>query len=86
MLTTIGAYPKFITQGFNENYLPLWLQEGGVNTYYVGKFSNGHSIETYLDPPAAGWTGSKYDSPRFHSKVARLTLPVSSWNPVSTTT
>jgi arylsulfatase len=55
-----GGYPKFITQGFNEDYLPLWLQEGGINTYYVGKFANAHSVTNYLDPPCAGWTGSKY--------------------------
>ncbi|KAJ6151757.1 hypothetical protein N7470_006885 [Penicillium chermesinum] len=55
-----GGYPKFITQGLNDDYLPLWLQEGGVNTYYVGKFANGHSVTNYLDPPAAGWTGSNF--------------------------
>ena len=51
-----GGYTKFTGVGLNEDYLPLWLQAGGINTYYVGKFSNGHSITTYLDPPVAGWT------------------------------
>ncbi|KAJ5604411.1 hypothetical protein N7510_009565 [Penicillium lagena] len=55
-----GGYPKFITQGFNEDYLPLWLQEGGINTYYVGKFANAHKVTNYLDPPCAGWTGSNF--------------------------
>jgi arylsulfatase A-like enzyme len=55
-----GAYPKFITQGYNENYLPIWLQDAGINTYYVGKFLNGHNTNTYRSPPAAGWTSSKY--------------------------
>lgn len=56
----IGGYPKFITQGLNNDYLPLWLQEGGVNTYYVGKFLNGHATHNYRDPVAPGWTSSKY--------------------------
>ena len=57
----LGGYPKFITQGLNNDYLPIWLQEGGVNTYYVGKFANGHSITNYQTDPAKGWTGSKYE-------------------------
>lgn len=54
-----GGYQKFVTQGLNDDYLPLWLQEGGVNTYYVGKFTNGHTIHNYQDPAARGWTGTK---------------------------
>jgi hypothetical protein len=54
-----GAYPKFISQGLNNDYLPIWLQEGGINTYYVGKFSNGHSIDNYQTTPAKGWTNTK---------------------------
>ncbi len=55
-----GAYSKFVSQGLNDDYLPLWLRDGGINTYYVGKFSNGHSIDNYKDPQARGWTESKY--------------------------
>ncbi|CAL5874789.1 uncharacterized protein PFLUO_LOCUS9091 [Penicillium psychrofluorescens] len=55
-----GGYPKFITQGLNNDYLPLWLQEGGVNTYYVGKFLNAHSTHNYRDPMAPGWTSSNF--------------------------
>lgn len=55
----VGGYQKFISQGLNDDYLPLWLQEGGVNTYYVGKFTNGHTIQNYQSPAARGWTGSK---------------------------
>ena len=36
-LRVSGGYPKFISEGLNDDYLPIWLQEGGVNTYYVGK-------------------------------------------------
>ncbi|KAJ6437391.1 arylsulfatase [Purpureocillium lavendulum] len=55
-----GAYPKFVSQGLNDDYLPLWLQDAGVNTYYVGKLMNGHSIKTYRNPPVRGWTGSHF--------------------------
>lgn len=55
-----GGYPKFVSQGFNENYLPIWLQEAGYNTYYVGKFLNAQSTSNYDSPHAAGWTGSNF--------------------------
>ncbi|KAI4598774.1 hypothetical protein KJ359_002666 [Pestalotiopsis sp. 9143b] len=28
-----GGYTKFISQGLNDNYLPVWLQEAGYNTF-----------------------------------------------------
>lgn len=55
-----GGYPKFVSQGFNDAYLPHWLQEAGYNTYYVGKLFNAHSISNYDKPHAAGWTGSDF--------------------------
>lgn len=55
-----GGYPKFVSQGFNTAYLPIWLQKAGYNTYYVGKLFNAHSISTYNEPYAAGWTGSDF--------------------------
>ncbi|KAL5341218.1 arylsulfatase [Aspergillus crustosus] len=55
-----GGYPKFVTQGFNENYLPVWLQNAGYNTYYTGKLFNVHTVDNYNDPPAAGFTGSDF--------------------------
>lgn len=54
-----GGFPKFVAQGINDDYLPLWLQQGGVNTYYVGKFSNGHNITNYVETPIKGWTSGK---------------------------
>ena len=54
-----GAYPKFVAEGLNDDYLPLWLQDGGIATYYVGKFLNGHNIHNYKDPEVRGWTSSK---------------------------
>lgn len=56
-----GGYNKFIEQGLNENYLPVWLQAAGYNTYYVGKLMNGQSVTNYDSPFAAGYTSNEYD-------------------------
>lgn len=53
-----GGYPKFVSQGLNDKYLPVWLQESGYNTYYTGKLFNAHSVDNYDSPHAAGWTAS----------------------------
>jgi arylsulfatase A-like enzyme len=53
-----GGYPKFLSQGFNENYLPVWLQSAGYSTYYTGKLFNAHTVDNYNAPHAAGWNGS----------------------------
>ncbi|KAJ5825997.1 arylsulfatase [Penicillium riverlandense] len=55
-----GGYPKFVTQGFNENYLPVWLQQAGYNTYYTGKLFNVHTVDNYNSPYAAGFTTSDF--------------------------
>ncbi|RYN53297.1 Arylsulfatase [Alternaria tenuissima] len=55
-----GGYPRFIEEGFNDHYLPVWLQGAGYNTYYTGKLMNGHSITTYDAPRASGWNGSDF--------------------------
>jgi N-acetylglucosamine-6-sulfatase len=41
LLTEAGGYPRFIEEGFNDDYLPVWLQNAGYNTYYTGKMMNG---------------------------------------------
>ncbi|KAL3494141.1 Six-hairpin glycosidase-like protein [Aspergillus germanicus] len=56
----IGGYPKFVSQGFNEDWFPVWLQGAGYNTYYVGKLFNSHSVETYNDPFVKGFNGSDF--------------------------
>ncbi|EKD11969.1 arylsulfatase [Drepanopeziza brunnea f. sp. 'multigermtubi' MB_m1] len=55
-----GGYPKFVTQGFNKNYLPVWLQKAGYNTYYTGKLFNVHTVDNYDSPYAAGFTESDF--------------------------
>lgn len=55
-----GGYPKFINEGWNEKYLPVWLQGAGYNTFYTGKLMNGHSEETYDKPYAKGWNSTSF--------------------------
>ncbi|KAK6421642.1 hypothetical protein LTR81_005482 [Elasticomyces elasticus] len=55
-----GGYPKFISQGLNSAYLPIWLQDAGYSTYYVGKLFNAQTVDNYASPHAAGWTGSEF--------------------------
>lgn len=55
---SVGGYRKFIDQGLNDHYLPVWLQAAGYNTYYTGKLFNAHAVDNYDKPHAAGWTGS----------------------------
>ncbi|KAI2778173.1 Arylsulphatase [Daldinia loculata] len=55
-----GGYPKFVSQGLNDKYLPVWLQESGYETYYTGKLFNTHSVDNYHSPHAAGCTASDF--------------------------
>ncbi|KAJ6442199.1 arylsulfatase [Purpureocillium lavendulum] len=59
-LTEAGGYTKFVAEGLNDKYLPVWLQAAGYNTYYTGKLMNGHTIQTYKAPYAKGWTRSDF--------------------------
>lgn len=55
-----GGYPKFLSQGLNENYLPVWLQQAGYNTYYTGKLFNAHTVDNYDKPFPKGWNHSDF--------------------------
>ncbi|CRL25726.1 Arylsulfatase, plant [Penicillium camemberti] len=55
-----GGSPKFIEQGFNDNYLPVWLQNAGYNTYYTGKLMNAHSVENYDNPYTYDYMNATY--------------------------
>jgi N-acetylglucosamine-6-sulfatase len=46
----LGGWTKFGELGLNDNYLPVWLQDAGVNTYYVGKFMNGYKRYNLATP------------------------------------
>ncbi|KAK7038192.1 arylsulfatase [Favolaschia claudopus] len=57
-----GAWVKFVSQGLNENYFPIWLSNHGYNTYYTGKFLNGQNKDSYGKNVAhalmKGWTSA----------------------------
>ncbi|KAI1503558.1 Arylsulphatase [Biscogniauxia marginata] len=55
-----GGYPKFVAEGFNDNYFPVWLQQAGYNTYYTGKLFNAHTVDNYNSPHPGGFTGSDF--------------------------
>jgi arylsulfatase A-like enzyme len=55
-----GGYPKIVREGINDDYLPIWLQSEGYNTYYVGKLWNQHTVSNYHSPYAQGFNGSEF--------------------------
>ncbi|KAI0023547.1 arylsulfatase [Xylariomycetidae sp. FL0641] len=55
-----GGYPRFVEQGFNEDWFPVWLQKAGYNTYYTGKLFNAHTVDNWNSPHPAGFTGSDF--------------------------
>ncbi|KAJ2892504.1 Arylsulphatase [Zalerion maritima] len=55
-----GGHPKFISQGLNDKYLPVWLQSAGYSTYYTGKLMNSHSNANWNNPYPAGWNGTGF--------------------------
>ena len=59
-LILLGGYPKFVSQGFNDDWFPVWMQDAGYNTYYTGKLMNSHSLETYNAPFVKGFNGSDF--------------------------
>lgn len=60
ILIRSGGYPKFVAQGWNSNWLPLWLQAAGYSTYYTGKLFNAHTVENWNSPHPSGWTSSDF--------------------------
>lgn len=55
-----GGYPKVVREGINEDYLPVWMQNAGYNTYYAGKLWNGHQVDNYDAPHVKGFNGSDF--------------------------
>ncbi|KAF4996210.1 hypothetical protein FDECE_12552 [Fusarium decemcellulare] len=55
-----GGFPKFIAEGLNSAYLPVWLQEAGYATYYTGKMFNSHTTSNYDSPFLAGWDSNNF--------------------------
>lgn len=57
---SLGGYPKFVSEGYNDNHLALWMQQSGYNTYYTGKLFNHHTVDNYNAPFVRGFTGSDF--------------------------
>ena len=55
-----GGYPKIADEGINDDYLFLWMQDAGYNTYYAGKLWNFHGVSNYDRPHARGFNGSDF--------------------------
>lgn len=55
-----GGYPKIAANGINDDYLFLWMQEAGYNTYYSGKLWNFHGVSNYDQPFVRGFNGSDF--------------------------
>ncbi|KIW33605.1 uncharacterized protein PV07_00441 [Cladophialophora immunda] len=70
-----GGYPKFVSQGFNDDNLFLWMQQAGYNTYYTGKLYNFHSVDNYDMPYARGFNGSDFllDPYTYQYRNAKMT-------------
>lgn len=49
-----------MAQGFNDNWLPVWLQDAGYSTFYTGKLFNAHTVENWNSPHPSGWTSSDF--------------------------
>lgn len=55
-----GGYPKIVREGINDDYLPVWMQASGYQTYYTGKLWNTHNINNYDSPAVNGFNGSDF--------------------------
>lgn len=62
-IRTAGGYSKFVSEGWDDKYLPVWLQAAGYNTYFTGKLMDGLSVSNWKDPYANEWTASNCESP-----------------------
>jgi hypothetical protein len=54
----LGGFTRFVELGWNEDWLPLWIQNEGYNAYYSGKLMNGHTVSNYNNPFPKGFAGS----------------------------
>lgn len=53
----LGGYPKIVREGINDNYLLVWMQQAGYNTYYTGKMRNAHTVDNWIAPSNHGFNG-----------------------------
>lgn len=56
-----GGWRKFLDEGLNSKYLPVWIQDAGIRTYYVGKLLNGYKMANVKGPTyPQGFTKSSF--------------------------
>ena len=55
-----GGWPTFHDYGLDDDYLPVWINESGISTYYVGKFMNYYSKTNFNHPHPKGWTDNSF--------------------------
>lgn len=55
VLPPYGGYDRFNKLKLGENYLPLWLQQAGYNTNYIGKLMNEYTVVNYNNPTPRGF-------------------------------
>jgi arylsulfatase A-like enzyme len=67
----------------NENWLPVWLQQLGYNTYYTGKLFNSHSVTNYNQPPVNGFNGSDFLLDPYTYSYWNTTMSRNTGKPVS---
>jgi N-acetylglucosamine-6-sulfatase len=54
-----GGWKKFLDEKLNDNYLPTWIQNAGIRTYYAGKLLNGLKFNNRRGPTyPKSWTAS----------------------------
>ncbi|KAK5173343.1 uncharacterized protein LTR77_002024 [Saxophila tyrrhenica] len=56
-----GGWKKFLEEGLNSKYLPVWISNAGIRTYYAGKLLNGFN-KMYLQGSTypSSWTDSSF--------------------------
>ncbi|KAG2440650.1 hypothetical protein HYH02_010229 [Chlamydomonas schloesseri] len=52
-----GSAVKFLNNDLDDDYLPVWLQDAGYNTFLVGKFLNSFKEQVARKRCPQGWTG-----------------------------
>ncbi|KAG0164068.1 hypothetical protein DFQ30_010563 [Apophysomyces sp. BC1015] len=71
-----GGYDRFNRLHLGDDYLPIWLQDSGYTTHYIGKLMNQYSVNNYNKPTPKGFDHQDqlvdpytylYDTPVFSS-------------------
>ncbi|CAO3587797.1 unnamed protein product [Absidia cylindrospora] len=50
-----GGYTRFSKLGLGDSTLPVWLQQAGYNTSYIGKLMNEYSVNNFNNPTPKGF-------------------------------